>query len=156
VQRLTVKDFIDSLSERMELPLVATTSSIKEVVRAMVQGYRRRLVYVVDSGGKLKGAISLDDLKDVIFRYYLDGRIRDALVVTEHIAELFSSETAEDVMDANLIVCRDHERLQDVITRMIERDVKDMAVIDQEGRVIADLDILDLLQLWLKAGEEVF
>jgi len=156
VQKLTVKDFIDSLSERMELPLVATTSSIKEVVRAMVQGYRRRLVYVVDSGGKLKGAISLDDLKDVICRYYLDGRIRDALVVTEHIAELFSSETAEDVMDANLIVCRDHERLQDVITRMIERDVKDMAVIDQEGRVIADLDILDLLQLWLKAGEEVF
>ena len=156
MQRLTVKDFLDSLSERMELPLVATTSSIKEVVHAMVQGSRRRLVYVVDSGGKLKGAISLDDLKDVIFRYYLDGKIRDALVVTEHIAELFSSETAEDVMDADLIVCRDHERLQDVITRMIERDVKDMAVIDQEGRVIADLDILDLLQLWLKAGEEVF
>jgi CBS domain-containing protein len=140
----------------MELPLVATTSSIKEVVHAMVQGSRRRLVYVVDSGGKLKGAISLDDLKDVIFRYYLDGKIRDALVVTEHIAELFSSETAEDVMDADLIVCRDHERLQDVITRMIERDVKDMAVIDQEGRVIADLDILDLLQLWLKTGEEIF
>lgn len=156
MQRLTVRDFLDSLSQRMELPLVATTSSIKEVVRAMVQGHRRRLVYVVDSGGRPKGAISLDDLKDVIFRYYLDGRIRDALVVTEHIAELFSSETAEHLMDADLIVCRDHERLQDVITRMIERDVKDMAVIDQEGRVIADLDILDLLELWLKAGEEVF
>ena len=86
MERLTVRDFLDSLSHRVEPAVVATTSSLQQVVRAMLRAHRRRTVYVVDSGGKLKGAISLDDLKDVIFRHYLNGRIWDALVVTEHVA----------------------------------------------------------------------
>jgi CBS domain-containing protein len=156
VKNLTVRGFLDSLSRRVELPVVAAGSSLKEVVCAMVKGHRRRIVYVVDSEGKLKGAISLDDLKDVIFRFYLKGRVNNALVVSEHIAELFASEKAEDVMDTAPPVCGEHEKLETVLGIMIERNVKDMPVIDQNGRVIADLDILDLLELWLKKGEVAF
>ena len=155
MERLTVRDFLDSLSSSPELPIVETGSSLKDVVRAMVKGHRRRIVYVVDAGGRLKGAIALDDLKEVIFRCYLDERVRDALVVTEHIEKIFISDSAEDIMDANFVVCREKELLRDVIDRMIERDVKDIPVVDREGRVIADLDVLDLLELWLKEGEGV-
>lgn len=155
MDRLTVREFLDSLPSIPELPVVETGSPLREVVRAMVKGHRRRIVYVVDSAGGLKGAIALDDLKDVIFRCYLDGRVSDALVVTEHIEKIFISDSAEDIMDANIIVCREKELLRDVIDRMIERDVKDIPVVDREGRVIADLDVLDLLELWLKEGEGV-
>lgn len=156
MKRVTVRDFLDSSSHRVELAVVDTTSSLREVVRSMLRAHRRRTVYVVDSGGKLKGAISLDVLKDVIFRYYLNGRIWDALVVTEHVAEIFTCEKAEELMDATPIVCSEHEQLQKVITRMIERNVMEMPVIDHKQKVIAELDILDLLEWWLKKREEAF
>lgn len=156
MERLTVRDFLDSLSYSVELPVIASESSLIEVASVMVKGHRRRIVYVVDAGGKLKGAITLDDLKDVIFHYYLNARVRDALVVTEHITKLFASEKAGDVMDVDLVVCHEHENLHDVIVRMNERNLKDIPVLDREGRVIADLDILDLLELWLEKGNEVF
>jgi len=156
MKRLTVKDFLVSLPHRVELSVVNTESSLREVLHAMVKRHRGRIVYVTDSEGKVEGMISLDNLKDIVFRYYMKSRVSDALVITEHIVELFSSEKAEDVMDAGLSICHEHEWLHDVVTRMIERNVKDMPVVDREGRIIADLDILDLLELWLKKGEEAF
>ena len=156
MKKLTVKDFLDSLPHRVELPVVKTESSLREVLQAMIKRHRGRIVYVADFEGKVKGFISLDNLKDVIFRHYLKSRVSDPLVITEHIVELFTSEKAEDIMDAGLSTCHEHECLHDVVIRMIERNVKDMPVVDQEGRIIADLDILDLLELWLKKGEEAF
>ena len=153
---LTVRGFVDSLSPRPELPIVARGTSLKEVVRAMVKGHRRRIVYVVDSKGQLMGSITLNDLKDVVFRYYLNGRVPDVLVFTEHIERLFDSERAEDLMARNLPVCHEYEGLREVIARMIQQDVQDIPVLDKESRVVADLDILDLLELWVRRGGEVF
>lgn len=62
----------------------------------------------------------------------------------------------KNVMNINLIFCRKYERLHDVIARMIEHDIKYLPLVDKEGRVISDLDILDLLELWLKKEEEIF
>jgi CBS domain-containing protein len=156
VKRLTVKDFLDSLPCRAEPPVVKAESSLREVVHTMLKRHRGRIVYVVDPHGKVKGTISVDNVKDFVFHHYLKSRVTDALIVTEHIVELFTYEKAEDVMDAGLIICHEHEWLHDVVTRMIERNVKDMPVVDPKGRIIADLDILDLLELWLRKGEKVF
>jgi CBS domain-containing protein len=156
MNRLTVREFLDALSPQPELPIVARGASLEEVVRAMIKGHRRRIVYVVDSEGELQGAITLDNLKDVIFHHFLDGRVSGSLVVTEHIAELFASEKAEDIMEAGVPGCREHERLPDVLARMLELNVKDIPVLDPKGRVIADLDILCFLELWLDRGIDAF
>lgn len=156
MEKLTVRQFLDSLPCRLEVPVIGPESSLREVVGVMVKGHRRRIVYVVDADGKLKGAITLGELKDVIFHYYLNARVRDAIVVTEHITELFASEKADDVMEVDLVVCHEHETLHDVIVKMSERNIKAVPVLDREDRVIADLDILDLLELWLKKGNEAF
>lgn len=102
------------------------------------------------------GSLTLSDLKDIAFRYYLDGRVSDLMVITEHMEGLFTSERAVDLMDINFPVCHENERLGDVIARMIQKDVQDMPVLDKEGRVVANLDMLDLLDLWVKRGEELF
>ncbi len=153
---LTVQEFLNALPHRVELATVVRGSPLKEVAKTMVKGHRRRVVYVVDAQGRLQGAISLDDLKDTIFRYYLEAQVGDALVVTEHILEVFASEKAEDLMTTGLSVCREEEELPAVIARMIEANLKDLPVVDQEGRLIGDLDILCLLELWLLKGEALF
>lgn len=156
MEKITVSDLLASLTHSVELPVIAPESSLKEVVVAMVKGHRRRIVYVVDGDGKFKGSITLADLRNVIFHYYLNSNVRDALVVTEHIEELFTSEKARDVMNPDLIVCYEDDTLHDIIMRMNEWDVMDIPVLDREGRVIADLDVLCLLKLWLSKGDKAF
>ena len=150
---LTVRDFLNALPHRVDLAMLVPGTPLKEVVRAMVAGHRRRVVYVVDADGALQGAISLDTLRDTIFRYYQEDQVADALVVTERLLEVFASEKAEDVMSSGLAVCRLHESLQAVISRMIEGNLRDLPVLDDDGRLIADLDILCLLELWLLKNE---
>jgi len=154
--RTTIREFLDSLACGAQLPLVGVGACLEEVVRVMVKGHRRRIVYVVDDDGKFKGAITLSHLKDIIFRFFLDDRVSNAVVVSERITELFTSEKAEQVMSLDLPYCLADETLGEAVGRMMEADVTDMPVLDQEGRVVADLDILDLLDLWLKKGQKAF
>lgn len=156
MKQTTVQDFLKSLQGMRELPVASADSPLEEVVRTMVKGHRRRMVYVVDSAGRLQGQITLNHLKEVIFHYYLNTAALDAIVVTSHINELFASEVARDVMDADLVVCRLDEPLHDVLVRMNESGLSDLPVIDHEWRLIADIDILDLLERWLNLGNEGF
>lgn len=156
MERLTVRDLLESLARCAEPPVVTTESSLKEVVLAMLKGCRCGFVYVVDDHGKLKGAITLEDLKNVIFHYYLHAKVRDALVVTEHIEEIFTSEKAQDVMKPCHMFCYEDETLHDIVIRMNEWDALDVPVLNRQGRIIADLDILCLLELWLQKGNEAF
>ena len=149
----TVQEFLQALPHRVDLATVSKGAPLREVVRTMVAGHRRRIVYVVEADGALQGAIFLDSLKDTIFRYYLEAQVGDTLVVTEHLLEMFASETAEDVMETGLITCQEDERLQEVISRMIAGNLKDLPVLNREGRLIGDLDILCLLELWLLKEE---
>jgi CBS domain-containing protein len=152
----TVREFLQALPHRVDLATVFRGTPLREVVRTMVADHGRRIVYVVQADGTLQGAIFLDSLRDTIFRYYLESQVGDAVVVTEHLLEIFASETAEDVMESGLVTCREDERLQEVISRMIEGNLKDIPVLDRDGRLIGDLDILCLLELWLLKEETLF
>jgi len=156
MQRIIIRDFLDSMTCKIELPLVQGGACLEEVVRVMVKGHRRRIVYVVDSTGKLKGAITLTNLRDIIFRFFGEERLSDVLVVSDRIAEIFTSEKAEQLMTPDPPSCQADEPLAAAVSRMMETSVTDMPVLDAEGRVIADLDILDLLDLWLAKGHEAF
>jgi CBS domain-containing protein len=156
MHRTTISEFLESLACKAELPLVAAGACLTEVVRVMVKGHRRRIVYVVDTDGRLLGAITLNHLKDIIFRFFLDDRLGNAVVVSERIAELFTSEKAEQVMSLDLPSCLADETLAAAVSRMMESNVTHMPVLDHEGRVVADLDILDLLELWLDRGQKAF
>lgn len=156
MKSMTVRNLIDAVSEWEKLPLVTTESSLQDVVRVMVKGHRRRIVYVVDEAGRYKGVITLEDLKSVIFHFYLNSSIRDALVITQHLSELFASEKAKEVMNSDFVVCHEDETLHDIIVRMNEWNSVDIPVLDKDGRVIADLDFLHLLVMWLEKGIEAF
>lgn len=56
MHRLTIREILDSLTCKAELPRVLVGACLEEGVKVMVKG-RRRIVYVVDAEDKLKGAI---------------------------------------------------------------------------------------------------
>jgi CBS domain-containing protein len=154
--RQTVEAFLDSMSTGRDLPVIRAGSCIGDAVREMVKDHHRRILYVVDADGKPKGTITLNHLKDAIFHYYLDGRVEDAVIVSRRITELLAPGIVDDLMDAQLITSEEDEELGAVIARMIENDLSDVPVLGKDGRIVANLDILDILELWLQMGEGVF
>ena len=55
-------------------------------------------------------------------------------------------ETARHMMQKHPIFAREDEKLEDVLKRMVKSNVKEIAILDDEDRVIGDITMLDLLK----------
>jgi len=58
------------------------------------------------------------------------------------------SETAGDFMQREPMFTIHSEDVEDVLQHMIDRNVKEIPILDDEKRVIADLTIVDLLKYY--------
>ncbi|UCD71675.1 MAG: CBS domain-containing protein [Syntrophobacterales bacterium] len=124
-----------------KIPLVREESTIKEVIDAMVRHKHTRLLYVVDEDGKLLGTIALGPLVRHVF-----GRSHEPKVHPWHIMSMITTEMAKDIMEKNPIFAAEGEDVEVVLRRMIGRNVKEIAVLDNQKRVVADVTMIDLLK----------
>ncbi len=153
---ITVKQCLDAMVTKRAMATVVPDANLKKVVEAMVKGLRRRVVYVVDSEMRLQGYITLKNLKDIVFSHFLSSKLEDALVLSEENMELFASEKAVQVMESDVPFCHEDDDLHKVLEWMMEADLLNVAVLDEQDHLTADLDVLDLLEQWLLLGCEVF
>jgi CBS domain-containing protein len=124
-----------------KLPLVRQESSIEEVIDAMVRYEHTRLLYVVDEDGKLLGTIALGPLVRHVFRRSHEPQIHPRVLMS-----MITTETAEDIMQKNPIFAVEDEDVEAVLKKMIGKNVKEIAVLDKEKRVVADITMIDLLK----------
>ena len=135
----TIGEVIAGLKGR-EFPLVRQESSIEEMINAMVRYQHSRLLYVVDEEGKLLGTIALGPLVRHVFR-----RSHEPKIHPRSIMSMITTETAKDIMQKNPIFAREDEDVEVVLRRMIGKNVDEIAVLDNEKRVVADVTMIDLL-----------
>jgi CBS domain-containing protein len=137
-----VADFLKEAKPR-HVPKVKEQAGVSELIEAFVQSDHSRIVYVVDEQERLKGIISLGNLVRHFFFHYHDTHID-----SRHLISMAVSETAKDFMHENVLVARVTDDVEDVLKRMIKNNVKEIAILDSEKRVIADLTIIDLLKYY--------
>lgn len=135
-----VSELLALIKER-ELPLIHENATIKEAVNAMSRFEHSRLLYVVDDEGKLVGTISLGQLVRHVFSPSREPKIHPRLLIG-----MITDETAKDIMQKNLVVTTGEEEILIVLKRMIRANVKEIPVLDNEKKVVADLTIIDLLR----------
>lgn len=124
-----------------ELPLVRQESSIEEVIDAMARYQHTRLLYVVDEEGKLLGTIALGSLVRHAF-----GRSHEPQIHPRFVMSMITTETAKDIMQKKPIFAGEDEDVEVVLKRMIGKNVKEIAVLDEEKRVVGDVTMIDLLK----------
>ena len=107
----------------------------------MVQFERNRLLYVVDNENKLKGAISLGLLMRYVFCESHEPQVHSRFLIS-----LIAEKTAGEIMQKNPLTTTREEKLDDLLKKMIKSNVKEIPVLDSQGKVIADLTIIDLLR----------
>lgn len=138
--RTPVARLVAVLKER-KLPIVQERSSIEEVMEAMIRFEHSRLLYVVNEQGQLTGAVSLGILVRHVF-----SRSHGPQVHPRFLVNMITAETAKDIMQKKPIFAVEEEKVGVVLDRMIEANVKEIAVVDREKKVVGDLTMIDLLK----------
>ena len=140
----TVAELIEAVSQR-QLAHVSPKAGIKEIITAFAKAEHARLVYVVDNEKRLSGVISLGNLvKHLLFHFH--GVEIDNL----HLISMATSETATDFIDKPVITAHLSETIEPVLERMLSANIKEIPVLDDQGRLIGDLTIVDILNLCSK------
>ena len=132
-------DLLETLKGR-KVPLVGEEASINDMIDAFVGSEHSRVLYVVDDHQKLKGVVSLGNLvRHVLFLYHdqpVDGR---------SLVRMAISEKATDFIEHEPVCVRVSDDVEDVLARMIRRNIKEIAVVDEQNRVVGDVTMVDLL-----------
>jgi CBS domain-containing protein len=123
-------------------------AEIATIVRAFVRAPALHHVCVVDAEGRLLGLVNRKRLFKSVFSHNVaaDSRVSRLL-------QLHTAETSRDIMITDIMTTREDEPLDAVISRMIEKNIRELPVLDDSGRVIGFLSLLMLMQKWL-AGKE--
>jgi len=116
--------------------------TLEEASEKMSKMPQIRGIYVLDKQGRLEGNLSLGDLiRDVIAaRYRYSFHVRSLLA-------RITSEKVADIMDENIIFAQKGDDIKKVLDLMVNRNIKEIPVVDEERHIIASLGIIDLWKL---------
>ena len=140
MEGVRIGDVIAAWPER-DLPTVKEDETIDEVVEAMDRHRHSRLLYVVDDEGGLLGTVSLQDLVKYVFNVHHGSHVH-----SRHIIDMLTCECARDLMRKNPTCTRKEEDVGKVLKRMIGKGMEEIPVVDDKGKLVADLTMIDLLR----------
>ena len=128
--------------------LVPPDAELITVVKAFVNQPALHHVCVVDAEERLLGLVNRKGLFKSVFSHHVAANSR-----VSKLLQLHTAETSGDIMITHIIATREEEKIDTVIPRMIEKNIREVPVLDDDGRVIGFLSLLMLMQQWL-AGKE--
>jgi len=137
-----IADLLEQLKQR-KVPVVPKRATVSEIIDAFAASDHSRILYVVDDELRFIGVLSLGNMIRHVFFHYHDPSIDSRSLIS-----MVVSETAGDFMQREPIFAIHSEDIEDVLQRMIDHNVKEIPILDDEKRVIADLTIVDLLEYY--------
>lgn len=124
--------------------LVNENASLKEVVESITEDPKTRAVYVIDDDKKLKGIIVL---KAVLKSAFLESIPEPYLSFSSLMSVRPKIKEARDMMVPPIYV-KEKNTIKDAFILMMQNDLEEIPVVDDDLRVIGDLNMLELLKLW--------
>ncbi len=116
---------------------------LKDAVEAITQNLISRKVYVVDADGILKGMISIEALLQHV-GYRVGVRETGVISFFKFLSGIFKENVTEIMEEKPVTVTKRHKVL-DALRLMVEHHLNDLPVIDDEGKIIGELNTLEIL-----------
>ncbi len=136
----SISEVIDQ-SKTREIPIVHRDTVPEEVIEAFSRASHSRLVYVIDDREKLLGVISLGGLaRHLLFFHGKDG------VDNLHLTSMAMAENAGDLVDGPPLSVHLDDEVDEVMEMMMTDKIKEVPVIDEQERIVADITLVDLLK----------
>jgi CBS domain-containing protein len=147
VSDIRVSDVLEEAAKTVRPATVLVDDPLKDAVEAIVKDSETRKVYVVDHENKLVGTITLEVLLRHV-GYRLGVRSTGMTSFLRMLAEI-TDENVKEVMAKPIKVSSD-ELLVNVTKLMVENHLNDLPVVDDKGRLIDELNGLDILKLGMQ------
>ncbi len=144
-----IADLIKDLDHR-KIPVINEEAGIDEIIQAFARSTHSRLVYVVDPKGRLKGFLSLGNLVRHVFFHLHEFHIN-----TRRLTHIALSEKAGHFMQRAPHFAVASDDMEAVLQRMIKENIKEIPIVDEEKKVVADLTIVDFLDHYRKSDFEL-
>jgi CBS domain-containing protein len=122
---------------------------IKEAVEVITSDSTSSKVYVIDGEGRLKGAITIEILLRHV-GYKVGVRETGVISFFKFLGGIFK-ENVTDIMETPVTITKRH-KLLDALRMMEEYHLNDLPVIDEEERIIGELNSLEIL----KQAKQIF
>ena len=136
---MKIKEIMQHIRDR-KIPCVNEQCDIRDVIKVAVQFPHSRLVYVVDHDNRLLGAVTLGSLLRYLYPYHYEDKIH-----SRDILRRLTVKKAADLMSHGNIKASPEESVDTILKRMAKTGVKELAVVDEEGHILADITVIDLL-----------
>jgi len=147
---MKIKDVVQRIGDR-DFPYVLENSDIDEVIKVAIRFPHTRLVYVVDQHKILLGVITTGSLLRHLYPYHYKDKVhaRDML-------RNIAVDNASHLMSSGNVNALPEETVDVVLKRMASTGAKELAVVDSDGRILADITAVDLLKFnELKTAKEI-
>ncbi len=121
--------------------LVRENAPLDQVAKDLISDPKTRAVYVVDEERHLKGIITLESIMKYAFRHHLG-------VESVHPPVKFlTAQKAEEIM-VPPIYAKEEDNLEEVLGEMLKHELEELPVVDDDLKVIGDLNMLEILSIW--------
>ncbi len=143
IKDIRVADVLADVTNVAEAATVPQTATLRQAVEAMIEDNATRKVYVVDEERRLIGTITLETL--MRHSGYLLGVRKTGMTSFIRMLAEISDDKVKDVMTKPVKVSSD-ELLVNVTKLMVENHLNDLPVVDDKGRLVAELNGLYILK----------
>jgi CBS-domain-containing membrane protein len=147
IKDIRVADVLADVPKVAEAATVLKTATLRQAVEAMVKDSETRKVYVLDEEHRLVGTITLETL--MRHTGYLLGVRKTGVTSFLRMLGEISDDKVTDVMNKPVKVSS-NELLINVTKMMVENHLNDLPVVDDAGKLVAELNGLDILKSGMK------
>jgi CBS domain-containing protein len=137
---MKIREILEHIGDR-DFPYVSENSDINEVIRVAARFPHTGLVYVIDKQKKLLGVITVGSLMRHLYPYHYEDKIHP-----RDILRTISVENASHLMSSGNVSASPDETVEVILKRMASTGAKEIAVVDSDGRILADITAIDLLK----------
>ena len=137
---MKLREILEHIGDR-DFPYVSENSDINEVIRVAVRFPHTRLVYVIGKQKKLLGVVTVGSLMRYLYPYHYEDKIHPRDILRN-----ISVEKASHLMSSGNVSASPDETVEVILKRMASTGAKEIAVVDSDGRILADITAIDLLK----------
>jgi CBS domain-containing protein len=148
---IRVSDVLKDVGGLMKPAIVSTNATLRDAVDAIIEDSKTRKVYVVDAEDKIVGTITLETLLRQA-GYRLGVRTPGMTSFLRMLGDMSKDKVTEAM--AKPVKVFEDELLTNVTRLMVEHHLNDLPVVDRSGRMVGELNGLDILKSSRKFWEE--
>ena len=121
---------------------VSADSTLERVAEQIRRQKQIRGIYVLDKHGRLEGYLSLG----VLIRNVVISRNQPRFHIRSLLTQI-TSEKVADIMETRVVCARKNDSVERILDLMGDRNMKEIPIVDDDRRIIAIANILDLWRL---------